>query len=118
MLDLASIPVHLRANEDQAANALGARIEDASLAVSQPAQQSFFDGWLLRYSPGKAKRARSINSIGAGFLPLAVKLSHCIDFYRQHHLPCLFRITPFSQPGNLDGELAAANFGAHQDTRV
>ncbi|HVE90646.1 MAG TPA: GNAT family N-acetyltransferase, partial [Burkholderiaceae bacterium] len=47
-----------------------------------------------------------------------VKLSHCIDFYRQHHLPCLFRITPFSQPGNLDGELAAANFGAHQDTRV
>jgi ribosomal protein S18 acetylase RimI-like enzyme len=118
MLDPASIPAHLRANEDQAANPLGARIEDASLAVSQPAQQSFFDGWLLRYSPGKAKRARSINSIGAGVLPLGVKLSHCIDFYRRHQLPCLFRITPFSQPGNLDAELAAANFGAHQDTRV
>ena len=56
---------------------LAARIEDASLSVSQPAQQSFFDGWLLRYSPGKAKRARSINSIGAGVLPLAEKLAHC-----------------------------------------
>lgn len=114
MLDPASIPAPLRHPSD----ARAARIEDASLAVSQPAQQSFFDGWLLRYSPGKAKRARSINSIGAGVLPLAAKLSHCVDFYQQRRLPCLFRITPFSQPRNLDAELAAAGFGAHQDTRV
>ena len=113
MFNPASIPAHLRAND-----ALGARIEDASLAVAQPAQQSFFDGWVLRYSPGKAKRARSINSIGAGVLPFAAKLEHCVDFYQQHRLPCLFRITPFSQPHNLDIDLAAADFGAHQDTRV
>ena len=118
MLDPTSIPAALRANERLAPCALAARIEDASLSVTQPAQQSFFDGWLLRYSPGKAKRARSINSIGAGVVPLADKLSHCIDFYRQHDLPCLFRITPFSHPQNLDAELAAAGFGAHQDTRV
>jgi GNAT superfamily N-acetyltransferase len=114
MLDPASIPLPLR----QTSDAMAARIEDASLAVSQPAQQSFFDGWLLRYSPGKAKRARSINSICAGILPLAAKLSHCVDFYQQRRLPCLFRVTPFSQPRNLDAELAAAGFGAHQDTRV
>ena len=114
MLDPASIPASLRATND----ALAARIEDASLAVSQPEQQSFFDGWLLRYSPGKAKRARSINSIGAGVLPLTEKLSHCVDFYQRHHLPCLFRITPFSQPHALDGALAAADFEAHQDSRV
>ena len=114
MLDPASIPLSLR----QTSDAMAARIEDASLAVSQPAQQSFFDGWLLRYSPGKAKRARSINSICAGVLPLAAKLSHCVDFYQQRRLPCLFRVTPFSQPRNLDAELAAAGFGAHQDTRV
>jgi GNAT superfamily N-acetyltransferase len=114
MLDPASIPAPLR----QTTEALAARIEDASLSVSQPAQQSFFDGWILRYSPGKAKRARSINSIGAGVLPLAEKLSQCADFYQRHRLPCLFRITPFSQPHNLDTELAAAHFGAHQDTRV
>lgn len=114
MLDPVSIPAPLR----QTSDVLAARIEDASLAVSQPAQQSFFDGWLLRYSPGKAKRARSINTIGAGVLPLAAKLSHCVDFYQQRRLPCLFRITPFSQPRNLDAELAAADFDAHQDTRV
>lgn len=118
MLDPASIPAGLRASERQMQHTLAARIEDASLSVSQPAQQSFFDGWLLRYSPGKAKRARSINSIGAGVLPLTEKLAHSVDFYRQHDLPCLFRMTPFSQPHNLDTELAAAGFSAHQDTRV
>ncbi len=118
MFDPAQIPAHLRANEGWIGDAFAARIEDASLAVAQPAQQSFFDGWLLRYSPGKSKRARSINSIGAGVLPFAKKLAHCIDFYQQHRLPCLFRMTPFSQPHNLDADLAAADFGAHQDTRV
>ena len=118
MFDPASIPAHLRANEHRTTDVLSARIEDASLAASQPAQQSFFDGWVLRYSPGKAKRARSINSIGAGVLPFAAKLEHCVDFYQQHRLPCLFRITPFSQPHNLDADLAAADFRAHQDTRV
>lgn len=114
MLDPVSIPAPLR----QTSDVLAVGIEDASLSVSQPAQQSFFDGWLLRYSPGKAKRARSINSICAGVLPLAAKLSHCVDFYEQRRLPCLFRVTPFSQPRNLDAELATAGFGAHQDTRV
>ena len=118
MLDLASIPSSLRDHGQQTRSTLAARIEDASLSVLQPVQQSFFDGWLLRYSPGKAKRARSINSVGAGVLPLAEKLSHCLAFYRQHGLPCLFRITPFSQPRSLDSDLAAAGFDAHQDTRV
>ena len=116
MFDPASIPPTLRSHGHQ--YTLAARIEDAALSVSQPTQQSFFDGWLLRYSPGKAKRARSINSVGAGVLPLDEKFSHCIDFYRQVGLPCLFRITPFSQPYDLDSELANAGFGAHQDTRV
>ena len=118
MLDPASIPAALRANEWPMRYPLAARIEDASLSVLQPAEQSFFDGWLLRYSPGKAKRARSINSIGAGVLPFSQKLSHCLAFYRRHRLPCLFRITPFSQPRGVDAELSAAGFGAHQDTRV
>ncbi len=114
MLDPASIPAYLRDTRD----ALAARIEDAALAVAQPSQQSSYDGWLLRYSPGKAKRARSINAIDAGVLPFAEKIEHCLDFYAQHQLPCLFRITPFSQPNDLDRELTAAGFDAYQDTRV
>lgn len=118
MFDAASIPVHLRSTERRITDALAARIEDASLAVAQPWQQSFYDGWLLRYSPGKAKRARSINTIDAGVVPLAEKFAHCVDFYARYQLPCLFRVTPFSQPDDLDTALGAAGFGAYQDTRV
>ena len=50
-----------------------ARIEDAGLNASAPAQQRLLDGWLLRFSPGKAKRARCINALSAGRLPLAEK---------------------------------------------
>jgi N-acetylglutamate synthase len=37
------------------------RIEEAGLNALQTQRQLFFDGWLLRVSPGKAKRARSVN---------------------------------------------------------
>ena len=118
MFDPASLPARLRTVGRRGIDALAARIEDASLAVAQPRQQSFYDGWLLRYSPGKAKRARSINSIGGGVLPLAEKLAYCTEFYAKRQLPCLFRITPFSMPHDLDGGLRSAGFGAFQDTRV
>ena len=88
------MPAPLRSADD----ALGARLEDAGLTSSQPPQQTIYDGWLLRYSPGKAKRARSVNAIGTGRLPLERKLAEVEAFYRRVGLPCLYRVTPFSQP--------------------
>ena len=38
--------------------ALLSRVEDAGINASAPPQQRWLDGWLLRFSPGKAKRAR------------------------------------------------------------
>lgn len=114
MFDPAAIPDVLRTTRD----ALAARIEDAALTASQPSQQSFYDGWLLRYSPGRAKRARSVNAVAAGELPLAEKLGHCRDFYARNGLPCVFRMTPFSQPARLDAQLAAAGYAAADESRV
>ena len=34
------------------------RIEDAGLNASAPPQQRWMDGWIVRTSPGKARRAR------------------------------------------------------------
>jgi GNAT superfamily N-acetyltransferase len=118
MFDPTSIPEQLRTGNRQYADQLAARIENAALAVARPRQEALYDGWLLRYSPGKAKRARSINAIDAGVLPFAEKIDHCIAFYAHHRLPCLFRITPFSLPQDLDFALDVAGFSAFQDTRV
>ena len=42
-------------------NTLMSRVEDAGLNASATPQQRWLDGWLVRYLPGKARRARCIN---------------------------------------------------------
>ena len=95
-----------------------ARIEDAGLNASAPPQQRVLDGWLLRFSPGKAKRARCINALCAGRLPLAEKLALCEQAYVNAALPMIVRITPFSEPPQLDETLAAMSLRRFDDTRV
>jgi len=114
MFDPALVPPELRAADD----ALAARVEDAGLNAAQPPEQLLYDGWLLRHSPGKARRARSVSAIADGRLPLQEKIDHCRDFYVQAGLPCLFRITPFSRPAGLDEVLAQRGFVAEDETRV
>ena len=114
VLDVASIPVALRATRDLAL----ARIEDAGLSASQPREQAIYDGWLLRYANGKAKRARSVNPIAAGELPVEEKLAYCAEFYARQGVPLILRITPFSRPAGIDGTLAALDYAAAEETRV
>ena len=94
------------------------RAEDAGLNASAPAQQLWLDGWLVRFSPGKAKRARCINALASGKLTVGYKLARAESLFANAHLPMVVRITPFTRPAGLDGELAARGFGAIDDTRV
>ena len=95
-----------------------ARVEDAGLNASAPPQQRWMDGWLLRFSPGKAKRARCINPVAAGRRPLADKLAAAQAFYAEVGLPLIVRLTPFAQPTGLDAQLEAAGLQRFDDTRV
>jgi ribosomal protein S18 acetylase RimI-like enzyme len=94
------------------------RVEDAGLNASAPPQQLWLDGWLVRFSPGKAKRARCINAVAAGVRPVAHKLREAEALLGAAQLPMVLRITPFTQPAGLDAELAARGYGAIDDTRV
>jgi GNAT superfamily N-acetyltransferase len=98
--------------------ALLSRIEDAGLNASAPPQQRWVDGWLLRYSPGKAKRARCIQPVADGRLPLAERLALCQAVFQVAGLPMVARITPFSRPQGLDNALAALGWHRQDDTRV
>jgi N-acetylglutamate synthase len=86
------------------------RLEEMGLNSSQPPAQLLYDGWLLRFSPGKAKRARSVNALYPGTIALEVKIARCERHYADAGLPALFRITPFSVPGELDGALEARGY--------
>jgi ribosomal protein S18 acetylase RimI-like enzyme len=94
------------------------RIEDAGLNASAPPEQRWLDGWLVRFSPGKAKRARCINALAQGKTLVADKLALCVPLYEHAGLPLFVRITPFSQPAGLDAQLAARGMTKIDDTRV
>ena len=98
--------------------ALLVRVEDAGLNASAPAQQLWMDGWIVRLSAGKAKRARCINAVAAGERPVAEKLAACEALYRSAGLPVFVRVTPFTQPPTLDDELQARGWLRLDDSRV
>lgn len=84
----------------------------------QTQRQLFYDGWLLRLSPGKAKRGRSVNAHFGSTLPLPAKIAYCETLYRHHGLPALFRITPFTQPPALDRVLGEHGYATFEPTLV
>lgn len=98
--------------------ALLSRVEDAGLNASAPPQQRWIDGWLVRFCAGKAKRARCVNAVAMGHLPVAEKLALCQRVFDDASLPLIVRITPMSQPRALDSWLDAEGLRAFDDTRV
>lgn len=90
---------------------LALRAERAGLDASAPPQQADIDGWLIRLSPGKAKRSRCINALRQGALPLDDLLARCQAAYDAAGLPLAVRVTPWSQPPDLDARLAAKGWG-------
>jgi len=98
--------------------ALLARIEDAGINASAPREQRWVDGWLLRLSPAKAKRARCIHAVAPGRLDIDAKLALCLPLFAAAGLRPYVRITPFSQPAGLDVHLAERGMVRIDDTRV
>ncbi len=90
------------------------RIEDAGINASAPPQQRWVDGWLVRFSPGKAKRARCINPVATGRMTVERKLEICERLYDSVGLELMVRVTPFSQHEGIDAELARLGFEAHE----
>jgi len=94
------------------------RVEEAGVNASAPREQLWVDGWLVRFSPGKAKRARCIQAVAPGCLPVQARLERCLALYAKHALRPYVRITPFSQPPGLDELLADLGMERSGDTRV
>lgn len=98
--------------------ALLSRIEEAGINASAPREQRWVDGWLLRLSPGKAKRARCIQPVASGRAGIDAKLARCLPLFAAAGLRPYVRITPFSQPPGLDRHLADLGMVRIDDTRV
>jgi hypothetical protein len=72
------------------------RIEDAGLNASAPPQQRWLDGWLVRFSPGKAKRARCINAVAPAACRWPTSWRLARQVFDAAGLPMVVRITRFT----------------------
>lgn len=89
------------------------RVEEAALNAWPALRWMVFDGWLLRFSEGYTRRANSVNPIYAGSESVEKKIRFCEHLYKERQLPCVFKITPFVHPSNLDERLA--EFGYREE---
>ncbi len=85
------------------------RLEDLMLNMSAPAAQVLYDGWLLRISPSDILRAQSVTALYST-LPVAEKIARTEELYLKAGLPALFRISPVSQPSDLDQQLELRSY--------
>jgi GNAT superfamily N-acetyltransferase len=78
------------------------RIEEAALRSWPALREELYDGWLLRLARGYTKRANSVNPAYPSSIGLEEKVETCERFYAREDQPCIFRMTPFSHPVELD----------------
>lgn len=94
------------------------RIEEMSLNGWPALQTLVYDGWLLRFAEGYTKRSNSVNPLFGHTLELDTKIRECEGRYERQNLRTVFKITPFSQPSVLDGELASRGYDLVDHTIV
>lgn len=94
------------------------RLEELALNASAAYQSLVYDGWLIGYRRGPTKRLRCVNPFYPSTLPLAEKIEHCARFYASVGLPAVFRLVPFSQPPELDGQLEGNGWKRFDHTQV
>ncbi len=84
-------------------------IEDLSLNAWPSHQMQLYDGWILRFSYLYTHRTNCVEQFGSSVLPLEEKIPYCEEIYRRWKSPCIFKITPLSDP-ELDGLLDARGY--------
>jgi N-acetylglutamate synthase len=94
------------------------RLEEVALNAWPSLQQVLFDGWILRFSHGYTKRANSVQPLFGSTLDLEEKLSTCEALYRAKGSPCIFRLTPFSRPAELDLHLERRGYRRIEASQV
>jgi hypothetical protein len=85
---------------------LSRRIEEVALNAWPAPQRLLYDGWLLAFASGYTKRANSVSALYASRLPLDEKITLVEQAYHERGLPPIYRLTPHSQPPQLDEALA------------
>lgn len=92
-------------------------IEDLSLNAWPSHQMQVYDGWILRFSYFYTHRTNSVEQIGPSILPFGEKINYCEQIYQRWNTPCIFKITPLSDP-SLEALLIERGYHTEHRTDV
>lgn len=93
-------------------------IEELTLNQWPSLSTLLYDGWVLRFADGYTKRSNSVNPIYDSTIDLNDKIKECEKIYSAHHLPAVFKITPFVHPAHLDETLEEMGYALLDPTSV
>ena len=68
-------------------------LEEAAANMLPPHQSILYDGWLLRFSPGKSRNPNSVWPLYDSHKSLESKIEFCEQQYRTRGLKCSFRLS-------------------------
>jgi N-acetylglutamate synthase len=91
-------------------------METMANAAMPALETQLYDGWLLRFSQGYTKRANSVHPLHASTLDLETKIAFCESQYAKRGQSSIFKMTPASQPPELDTQLEARGYKRISDT--
>jgi len=95
-----------------------ARIEEASLNATVVPEQQLYNGWLVRWAPSAARRARSVNILSPSAVSLDERLEYVAGIYERSGLPLIFRLTDACPDPALEPALESRGFTAYDKTLV
>src|SRR4030042_5717033 len=81
-------------------------IEEISINAWPAFQTSLYDGWVIRFAGGFSRRSNSILPLYPSRLNVMEKIRRCEGMYRARNQRTIFKLTPASDPRELDGLLS------------
>jgi GNAT superfamily N-acetyltransferase len=93
-------------------------LEEISLNALPSLQTVHYNGWLVRFSRGYARRANSVNAIYPSTLPIDEKVAYCEALYAASGYETYFKISPAVQPTDLDARLEDRGYEREAETSV
>jgi len=93
-------------------------IEESSMNTWPCLQHYMYDGWIIRFANGYTKRSNSINPIYWSKINIENKIDCCESLFRKILQKIIYKITPISNPTNLDSILEKNKYSKIDETIV